>query len=217
MNRKIKLALVSIAIVSSAQASDEGLPQKVEDHLYEHSKKYFGFDNPIKTSETISVPRASAQKASDLIKLASGLQAEIVSRKIADSSDMIAFWPNDNSPSHIISCVEVDNNQIGTYPSGKPKLAPSLQRLDLKTGEIKTLLRGKIACDGIRRTPWGTIVVTEETDDGGLYEILNPLAITELTLIARGSSEVIDSNGVAATPGKIEYRGTLRQVSLGRP
>ncbi len=213
MNRKLQLILVSIAVVGSAQASDEDFNQKVENHLYAHSKKYFGFDNPIKASETVSVPRAAGQQASDLIKLSPGLKAEITSRKIANSSDMIAFWPNDEKPSHIISCVEVGNNKIGTYPSGQAKLEPSVQRVDLKTGEVSTMLRGMIACDGIRRTPWGTVVVTEETDDGGLYEILNPLTTTELTLVARGSSVVTDSSGATMASGKIEYRGSLGKLA----
>jgi secreted PhoX family phosphatase len=141
------------------------------------------------------------------------LKAEIVSRKVANSSDMIAFWPTDKKPTHLITCIEVGNNVIGTYPSGQPKHEPSVQRIELKTGEVTTILRGMIACDGVRRTPWGTIVVTEETDDGGLYEILDPLTTTELTLVARGGSAATDSSGAAVPSGKIEYRGALGKLA----
>ena len=67
-------------------------------------------------------------------------------------------------------------------------------------------------CDGIRRTPWNTIVVTEEVDDGGLYEILNPLTTTEQTLVARGASGMIDSAGNAVT-GQVEYRGAVGKLA----
>jgi secreted PhoX family phosphatase len=68
-------------------------------------------------------------------------------------------------------------------------------------------------CDGIRRTPWNTIVATEEVDDGGLYEILNPLTTPDLTLVARGASDVVDTNGAAVAPGKIEYRGAVGKLA----
>jgi secreted PhoX family phosphatase len=43
-------------------------------------------------------------------------------------------------------------------------------------------------CDGIRTTPWGTVVATEETSDGGAYEILNPLGVSDATVLDRGAA-----------------------------
>ena len=45
--------------------------------------------------------------------------------------------------------------------------------VDLKTGEAKVLVQRADwdALDGIRWTPWGTILFAEEADDGHLYEI----------------------------------------------
>lgn len=126
---------------------------------------------------------------------------------------MLAFWPNDTNPTHIVTCIEASNAEVGTFPSGQPKLTPSVQTVNLATGEVKTILRGMTGCDGIRRTPWNTIVATEEVDDGGLYEILNPLTTPDLTLAARGTSDVVDNNGVAVAPGKVEYRGALGKLA----
>lgn len=78
----------------------------------------------------------------------------------------------------------------------------------MQTGVVETVLRGLSACDGIRLTPWGSILATEERDDGGAYEILNPLATTEVTLTQRGTNNFIDQNGVAVV-GKAAYRGML--------
>lgn len=211
----MKKNLLSLAIglaVSGPATAAPDFGVKVQDYLQAHARQYFGFLKPLLNSETTSVPRAPEQTAASLIKLAPGLKADIVSRKIADSSDMIAFWPNDVHPTHIVSCIEAGNSQIGTYDGSLPKLEPSVQTVDLATGEIRTILRGMISCDGIRRTPWNTIVVTEETDDGGLYEILNPLTTTEQTLAARGESNTTDNSGNAVT-GQIEYRGAVGKLA----
>ncbi len=57
---------------------------------------------------------------------------------------------------------------------------------------VTTVLRGMTACDGIRRTPWGTILATEETSDGGAYEILDPLNVIEATVLNRATGAVSD-------------------------
>ncbi|MGZ8157821.1 MAG: alkaline phosphatase PhoX, partial [Methylobacter sp.] len=176
------------------------------------SFKFFGVVKPLPSSETVSVPRAPGQKPKDLIKLAQGLTAEIVTRKAGNSSDMMAFWPTDTNPTHIVTCIEAGNDVIGTFPTGQTKLTPSVQTVNLKTGAVKTILRGMTGCDGIRRTPWNTIVATEEVDDGGMYEILNPLTAVDQTLVARGASETIDTTGNAVT-GQVEYRGAVGKLA----
>jgi secreted PhoX family phosphatase len=216
MKKSIISLAISLAMSGAAIAADDfGL--KVQNHLKENAKDYFGFIKPIGASESVSVPRMPGQSALDLIKLAPGLKASIVTRKAANTSDMLAFWPNDTNPTHLVTCIEdfrdPTDNVVGTLPSGQDKYGPSIQRVNLKTGAVETILRGMSSCDGIRRTPWNTIVATEERDDGGIYEILNPLAITEYTLVARGASDTVDSNGNAAAPGQVEYRGALGKLA----
>lgn len=82
------------------------------------------------------------------------------------------------------------------------KLNPAVQRIHLTTGVVETILRGMSRCDGIRTTPWGTILATEETTDGGAYEILNPLTTTEQTVLDRSTGSVSD-------PGHIAKRAAL--------
>jgi secreted PhoX family phosphatase len=102
---------------------------------------------------------------------------------------MIALWPNENAPTHLINCVEGGRQNLGTVlPNGTAKFNPSVQSIDLETGSVVTILRGMSRCDGIRTTPWGTILATEETDDGGAYEIIDPLAITNATILSRGGA-----------------------------
>ena len=212
----MKKTLTSIAIglsVSSAAFAVDDFGLRVQNRLKEDSLKYFGILAPIGASETITVPRKPGQSAMDLIKLAPGLKASIVTRKAGNSADMLAFWPSDTNPTHIVTCIEAGNDPVGTFPSGQPKLTPSVQTVNLATGEVKTILRGMRVCDGIRRTPWNTIVATEETDDGGLYEILNPLTTPDLTLVARGASEVVDTNGAAVATGLVEYRGAVGKLA----
>jgi secreted PhoX family phosphatase len=110
---------------------------------------------------------------------------------------MLAFWPNDAEYSHLIFCIEGGREVIGDLDSGIDKYNPSVQRIDVATGEVETILRGMTACDGIRRTAWGTILATEETDDGGAYEILLPLETTNYTIADRASGAIIDANGDA--------------------
>lgn len=215
MKKSIIALAIGLAVSGAASASDR-FGVSVDESLNANSKHYFGFEKPIGASETVTVPRAHGQKGHDLIKLAKGLTAQIVTRKSAQNSDQIAFWPNDTTPSHIVTCVEdfrdPADNILGQYPSGTTKYGPSVQRVNLKTGAVETILRGLSSCDGIRRTPWNTIVVTEERDDGGLYEILNPLNTTELTVVARGASDTIDSAGKPVT-GKVEYRPAVGNLA----
>jgi Bacterial protein of unknown function (DUF839) len=217
MKRKIISIAIGLAVSSTAMAtgpSDFGLG--VDKYLNEHTHQYFGFKQPVWTSEKTTVSRVPNQSANQLIKLSKGLNAEIVTRKAANTSDMIAFWPNDVNPTHLITCIEdfrePADNIVGAYPGGQVKYGPSVQRTNLKTKAVETILRGMSSCDGIRRTPWNTIVATEERDDGGMYEILNPLAVSELTVVTRGTSDIIDSTGKPVT-GQVEYRGALGNLA----
>jgi len=212
MNKNLLALAISLTVSGAAVAAGD-FGMQTQNLLKSQSHKFFGIVQPLNASETVSVPRAPNQDANQIIKLANGLQAEIVTRKSAHSSDQMAFWPNDIKPTHIVTCVEESvRNIIGTYPGGSNKLEPSVQTVNLATGEVKTILRGMTGCDGIRRTPWNTIVATEEVDDGGLYEILNPLTANELTVVTRGTSNIINSVGATVT-GAVEYRGALGKLA----
>lgn len=211
MNKNLLALAISLTVSGAALAAGD-FGMQTQNLLKNQSHKFFGIVQPLTASETVSVPRAPDQDASHLIKLAKGLHAEIVTRKAAQNSDMMAFWPNDIKPTHIVTCIEDGNAQIGTYPGGQAKLTPSVQTVNLASGEVKTVLRGMTGCDGIRRTPWNTIVATEEVDDGGLYEILNPLTANELTVVTRGTGNIINSVG-AAVAGAVEYRGAVGKLA----
>lgn len=196
----------------AAQADESDFGIQVEKLLKEQSEKLFGVEKPLGASApaTVGDYRTPSQSAYDQVLVADGLKVQYLTRNAANNTDMMAFWPNAENPTHLIACIEEFSNPapIGTYPSGLPKLYPSVERIRLSDGQVETVLRGMSSCDGIRHTPWHSILVTEERSDGGAYEILDPLATTELTLTARGTGNFIDSNGNPVL-GQAAYRGAL--------
>lgn len=187
-------AILLAAPVAGAADKDEDFDGKdfgrlVERMLQLNSERYFGFDKPLKESApaTTGQYRTTSQKAIDQILLAKGLTVEYLTRNAGNNTDMMTFFPAEN-PTHLVTCVE---GGAETLSNGKRN--PAVQSIDLKTGDVITILRGMSRCDGIRTTPWGTVLATEETGDGGAYEILNPLNTAEVTITVRGAC------GVAAT------------------
>jgi hypothetical protein len=71
-----------------------------------------------------------------------------------------------------------------------------------------------ISCDGIRRTPWGTVLATEETDDGGAYEIPSPLETTNYTIADRASGAIVDADGGADSDEIIRVSRLYAVLSL---
>jgi len=195
------LALAGIGS-GAAVAADFG--QTVEQLLKAKSLPLFGVISPLPASApaTVGAYRTTAQSAGDQVALARGLNARYLTRDAGDSTDMLAFYPAAN-PTHLISCVEGGRQELSGdgLPSYAPgdKYNPSVQRIDLSTGAVETVLRGMTACDGIRTTDWGTILVTEETSDGGAYEILSPLATSNYTVKNRTSGEIVDATGTTDT------------------
>ncbi|SMF96855.1 hypothetical protein SAMN02949497_4269 [Methylomagnum ishizawai] len=183
----IAAALASgVALPNLASAFDFG--KYVETQMANRAPALFGVNAPLASTAPVTPStgyRNPSQSAADQIAAADGLTVEYVTRNAANHTDMMAFWPNDKAPSHLITCVESD---LETLPNGK--MNPSVQRINLITGQVDTLLRGMDGCDGIRRTPWGTILATEETDDGGAYEIIKPLATTENTVTNRAAGTI---------------------------
>ncbi len=170
-------SLLAVLAALPAHAGDFGA--EVEAMLGQRSAELFGVAAPLAASAPVSAGegyRTDAQTAADQVALAEGLSAEYVTREAANSSDMMAFYPAEN-PTHLISCIEVDREEIAAG-----KLNPSVQAVALADGTVTTLVRGMKGCDGIRTTPWGTILATEERDDGAAYEILDPLALDAVTV-----------------------------------
>lgn len=170
----------------------------VEKILNRKSDKYFGIEKPITASAPDSdVPyRTVDQTAGEQLLSADELEVEYLTRTAGNKTDMSTFYPAEN-PSSLITCVEGGREVISSNPDGSDKYNPSVQRIDLVTGNVETILRGMNRCDGIRTTPWGTILATEEADDGGAYEILDPLNVSEETVISRATGYVTDPSHIA--------------------
>lgn len=187
------LAQKSPFIVEASDLSQDDIGFMFQRILRRNSRSLFGINRPLRPSAPASIEpyRTLDQSAEDQVLLAKGLSAEYLTRSAGNHTDMIAFFPSDN-PTHIITCVEsgreviVDDGDGVEECGSEDKCNPSVQRINLSTGDVETILRGMDRCDGIRTTPWGTILATEETDDGGAYEILNPLSTTEQSVINRG-------------------------------
>lgn len=150
----------------------------------------FGVKAPVAESAPASEGpvRVPFQPADELMALADGLSVEYLTREAGNTADMFSFWPNEEEPEYLVACIEGGREIIGLNGDGSDKYNPSVQRINLVTGRVDTVLRGMARCDGIRTTPWGTILATEETSDGAAYEILNPVKVTEATIVDRGAS-----------------------------
>ena len=204
---KVSLATVMLVLPAvSAHADDEDshdFGARVEQRLKNGSMHWFGIQGPLGLSAlpTTGDYRTPGQSANDQVLLADSLKAEYVTRNAGNSADMFAFWPSDENPTHLIFCVEGNRQDLGTFlPGGLVrKFNPAVQRIKLLDGSVETILRGTISCDGIRRTPWQTILATEETSDGGAYEIINPLSVTNYTIADRALGTIIDENGAPST------------------
>lgn len=182
--------------------------EKTEDRLIAQSEKLFGFNQPLAEPADVAdvVPRelASAQQRQ---LLAGGLQAEFVARNVANLADMIAFWPNDTEYTHLVVCIE--QGRSGVTPAGNGGLNAAVQRVNVATGAVETILHGMSRCDGIRTTPWGTILATEESDDGRAYEILDPLGTTGHWVADRTTGDVRDGIDAPTPSTKVAQRQAL--------
>jgi hypothetical protein len=211
MNTPFKTLPVALAVSLTCLGSSAALADKNHDEHGKHdfgaqveylmkaqSERLFGINKTLGDSapETTAPTRIEGQRASDHILLASGLKAEFVTREAANNTDMMVFWPNDEHPTHIFTAVEVF--APATTTDGKPQ--PFVQRVDLATGKVDVVLRGGLGGDPIRRTAWGTLVVGEETATGAVYEILDPLNVTEAVITDRASGANTHPDKVAKRP-----------------
>ncbi len=187
MKSKLLLSLLLSAVTLPVFAGDFGL--SVDQMLASQSAALFGFDAPLAATAPESAEegyRTLEQTVADQVALATGLTATLLTRQVADSADMMAFYPLEN-PTHLIMCIEGDREEIAAG-----KLNPGVQSVSLADGTVTTLVRGTQGCDGIRTTPWGTVVFTEEEDDGGAYEMIDVLAIDNVSIVDRATGELSD-------------------------
>jgi secreted PhoX family phosphatase len=89
---------------------------------------------------------------------------------------------------------------------------PAVQRVDLSlppASNATTILTGITACDPLRRTPWGSITAGEESTDGGLYEIMNPLSVTSpIAVLNRATGATSDPRVVKRkAAGQLAWEG----------
>lgn len=178
--KKAAAAGLAVALMApAARSSDfggEDFGTLIEQLLHSKSQQLFGIGQPVGASApaTVGNYRTATQSASAQVLVADGLKVEYLTRNAGNSTDMMTFYPAEN-PTHLITCVEGSRSNLGAG-----KYNPSVQRINLATGVVETVLRGMDACDGIRTTPWGTVLATEERKDGSAYEILNPLSTNTL-------------------------------------
>jgi secreted PhoX family phosphatase len=168
----------------------------VQHQMNERSEQLFGVGSPLQRSALGPYTDADSTKA---IAVAAGLRVSLVSSAVHFSTDQIVLWPNDQHPTHLFVCDESSSD-------------PAVQRVDLSkppSSNASTILTGIVACDPIRRTPWGSLLAGEEATDGGVYEIMDPLSITSpIAVKNRATGETSDSRVVKRKAlGQLAFEG----------
>ena len=157
-------------------------------HLLDaHAQQQFGF-RPMDQSALGDYTGADNSKA---VVAANGLTVSVVSNATDPLADQIALWPNDQHPTHLFMAVETSRNADGSNAS--------LQVVDLNgnpNSNVRTVLTGLTSGDPVRRTPWGTILVGEESTDGAMYEVFDPLHVgigTPVKINSRATGDTTDN------------------------
>jgi len=174
--RLLAAASLVIGLVAAVAVAGTDFGVDRDNLLRGRSVQLFGVQGPIPASSTSSVTAAQANAdPTSLATFAQSLSARVVTSGVAAPViDMLALWPNDQNPEWLIAC----NEQV--------EADPGLQRINIATGAVQTIVSGTIFCDAAKRTPWGTIVFTEEngggTSGGRVYELIDPLNTTNVIL-----------------------------------
>jgi secreted PhoX family phosphatase len=229
MRRKPLVAGLVVALVASlasvaAAAVDFGVFR--DSQLANKSGQLFGVKAPLAASSSTSVSAATANADPlSLVTLASGLTGRVVTTSGGQNLDMMALWPSPANPQWIIEC-----NEQGTSD-------PGLQRINVATGAVETIVTGTTSCDPVRETAWGTIVFGEEAGSGPtggrLHELIHPLDTTGVTLDrttgtfsgGTGSQNLttlsavgrLSFEGLALYPSGLLYYGDENRPANGTP
>ena len=220
----VALALAAVAVGGAAQ--DFGSER--DDLLEAKSVQQFGIVSGLQSSSSVAVTAAEATtNPLSLITVAKGLEVRVVTAGgVAGANiDMFALWPDDTNPTHLIAC-----NEQGTT-------SPGMQRINIATGAVETIVTGTANCDGVRRTAWGTVLFSEEAgggpNGGRVYELIDPLSTTGVTLnrltgvfsggvgaanmVARPALGRLSFEGFALYPNGLVYYGDENRPSNGTP
>ena len=194
-------SMVGITLSASALAAAPDFGQQVEQLASAQAPTLFGTTGVLGASSTASVTHDEAEaNPLTLVKLAHGLTARVVSARpsLGPNIDMMALWPNDRSPTHLIACNEQGAGQVG------------LQRISLADGSVANIVAsGLTSCDPVEITAWGTIVFAEEAGTAGrLFELIDPLNTTDVVVAPNGTT----SGGT--NPGNIVMRSALGKLSF---
>jgi hypothetical protein len=185
------VAGATLLVGTALAGSDVG--QQAQQRLEDHSSSLFGFDKPVAASSTVSASVAAATAdPTKLATVAKGLKVRVVTAgNEAPVLDQMVLWPPTGKATHIIAC----NEQGPT--------APGVQRINLANGAAETILTGTNSCDPVRLTPWGTVLVGEESGTTGqVLEIADPLHTT-------GTVSGTDAGNVAVRRnlGRLSFEG----------
>lgn len=191
-----------------------------EKMLQDNSQAWFGFGKPV---EAAANTKSSTDAGDKAVTLAGGLTATLVSDKVGEDADMMDFWPNDEKPTHVIICNEID---------GTVKDSPAtIQAVNLSDGSVMDMAFGLKSCDPVHRTAWGTILVGEENGPAGrVWEIIDPLAVKGVKLdgakgtssddkhiVARPALGFVSYEGIVILPDGTTYYGDELRPDKGRP
>lgn len=231
MKRRTTLlaAIIGIVVLTAGMALsavDFGVQR--DQLLTSKTQSLFGINADVAASSTTSADTtAAAADATKLVTVAKGLTATVVTQGVAAPTiDMIALWPNDSAPTHMIFC-----NEQGVGD-------PGVQRLDLATGVVQTMVTGTTACDPAHVTPWGSVVFGEENGGGAaggrLYEMIDPLHTTNVLLdrttgvftngpggqgasniVFRSALGILSYEGVGVLPSGVVYYGDENRPGSG--
>jgi hypothetical protein len=223
--RKWILALGVAACATGAAAAkadfDFGL---FRDHqLDAHSEQLFGIVSPIEASSEQSISAVEAESdPRNLVTMSKQLHVRVVADlpNTPPNIDMMALWPTDQNPTHLIAC-----NEQGPAE-------PGLVRIRISDGFTETILTGTNSCDPVKRTAWGTIIFGEEDTTGWLLELVNPLGTTGVmfnrtTGVLTGANAAnittrpavgrLAFEGLALLPNGVLYYGDENRPLNGNP
>ena len=207
MKMKLIALAIGAALATPAMALDFG--QKIEQQAKAQSLSLFGTLGTLAASSTASISAAAANAdPRQLVTVAPGLNVSVVSAaaNLGANIDMMALWPNDSAPTHIIACNEQGAGSIG------------VQSIRLADGAITNIVAsGLTSCDPVEKTPWGTIIVGEENGTNGrVFEIINPLDTVGVVISGAGAATAIVDGTNPSDHGaaNIVRRGSLGQLSF---
>lgn len=198
---KKTVLVASIAFAASAAA-----------YAGNHHSSYFGFKAIDSSADTADWNPAAPWK------LPKGFTQSVVSDETT-----LNIYDGGRDDWHDMNTVNETGNMAGRflyrthelrYPSNQPE-GGAVSVVDLETGETKLLVQDPSydALDGIRWTPWGTVVMAEEKTGGRFFEIIlnddmmSAAEVIDRPAVGRLAHEGIDLDSDGNVYVVDEYRG----------